>query len=308
MNRRELLKGTSAIGLLGAIPFRHGLESMAVTASVSYQSAPPAKPLNPPATGSVPVAVVLSEGAVIIDFCGPWEVFESAYVPRRMDSPFKLYTVAADVNLIQASGGMKIVPDFSFKSAPAPKIVVIPAQRASSSVMLDWIRASAKSADVVMSVCTGAYILAETGLLSGKSATTHHGAYKEFAVQFPDIHCVRGVRFVEDGNLATAGGLSSGIDLALHVVERYFGRDIAAWTAFQMEYQGQGWLNPSVNTEYAKAPVSSAAHPLCPVCNMEVVPDAKLSSVYEGKTYYFCMPEHKALFDAKPKAFLEDGA
>jgi hypothetical protein len=74
-----------------------------------------------------------------------------------------------------------------------------------------------------MSVCTGAFLLAKTGLLSGKAATTHHGAYTEVAMAYPDILVKRGARFVESGNLASSGVLSSGIDLALHVVERYFG-------------------------------------------------------------------------------------
>src|SRR5947208_7629945 len=129
-----------------------------------------------------------------------------------------------------------------------------------------------------MSVCTGAFILAQTGLLSGKSATTFHGAFVAFALQFPDIHLKRGARFVEEGNLATAGGLSSGIDLALHVVERYFGREVAERTADQMEYQGRGWLDPDANAVYAKDRASTAAHPLCPVCEMDVDPKLALKS------------------------------
>ena len=81
-----------------------------------------------------------------------------------------------------------------------------------------------------------------------------------------------GARFVEDGNLATAGGLSSGIDLALRVVERYFGREVAQKTAYDLEYQGQGWMNPESNQLYATAPVSTAEHPLCAVCGMDVDP------------------------------------
>ena len=88
-----------------------------------------------------------------------------------------------------------------------------------------------------MSFCTGAYVLAKTGLLSGKSATTFHMAYEDFAVEFPDIHLKRGARFVEDGNLASSGGLTSGMDLAFRVVERYFGRDLAEETAYNIEYQ-----------------------------------------------------------------------
>jgi len=89
-------------------------------------------------------------------------------------------------------------------------------------------------------------VLAQTGLLNGKVATTHHNAYTELAMQFPQVHVKRGARFVEAGNIATAGGLSSGIDLALHVVERYFGRAVAQQTADYMEYQGTGWREPSV--------------------------------------------------------------
>ncbi len=104
-----------------------------------------------------------------------------------------------------------------------------------------------------MSVCVGALVLARTGLLNGKSATTHHDAYKQFANEFPTVHLVRGVRFVEEGNLATSGGLASGIDLALHVVERYFGRKVAEATAYNLEYQGLGWKDPGSNAIYASA-------------------------------------------------------
>jgi YHS domain-containing protein len=80
-------------------------------------------------------------------------------------------------------------------------------------------------------------------------------------------------------------------------------RDTAVKTADQMEYQGQGWLNPDANQVYAKAPISTEEHPLCPVCDMDA--DKKVAkSVYQGKTYYFCMPGHKALFDKTPEKYL----
>jgi YHS domain-containing protein len=122
-------------------------------------------------------------------------------------------------------------------------------------------------------------------------------------VQFPDIHLKRGARFVEDGNLATAGGLSSGIDLALRVVERYYGLEIARKTAYDMEYQGEGWMNPDSNQVYANPPVSTAEHPLCPVCGMDVDPATAPKSVFKGKTYYFCSQGDKDQFDATPDKF-----
>jgi len=271
------------------------------TRDTTTQSAP-LNPLTPPVNSSIPVAFLISEGAVVIDFCGPWEVFERVNIPGRKFDAFSLYTVAETAEPVVASGGLKIVPNYTIANAPAPKVIVIPAQSAASERTKAWIREASKSTDVTMSVCTGAFVLASTGLLSGKPATTHHGAYADLAMQYPDIHVQRGARFVEAGNLASAGGLTSGMDLAFRVVERYFGRDVASQTASLLEYQGQGWLNPSSNAEYAKPIRQTANHPVCAVCGMEI--DRSLSSTYKGKTYYFCVPEHKQLFDKSPEAFI----
>jgi transcriptional regulator GlxA family with amidase domain len=207
--------------------------------------------LTPPKRGSIPVAFPIAHGAVIIDFCGPWEIFHSADIPGRHGGAFQTYTVAETLEPITASGGMKIIPNYTFQTAPAPKVVVIPAQDPPTQAMLSWVRSVTKATDVTMSVCTGAFLLAETGLLSGKSATTFHDAYARFEERYPDIHLKRGARFVEDGNLATAGGLSSGIDLAIRVIERYFGRKAAERTAYTLEYQGKGWQDPNSNGIYA---------------------------------------------------------
>ena len=259
--------------------------------------------LKPPAKDQIPVAFLISDGAVVIDFCGPWEVFQDVMIPSRQDMPFRLYTVAETKKPIRTSGGMQIVPDYTIADAPAPRVIVIPAQSDPSPAVLDWIRKSSKTTDVTMSVCTGAFVLAKTGLLDGKSATTYHGAFGRFALKFPNIDLKRGARFVENGNLATAGGLSSGIDLALRVVERYYGRDVAQKAAYNMEYQGQGWMNPDSNQIYATALVSTAEHPLCAVCGMDVDPKISPKSVYKGTTYYFCSDDDKKTFEAAPDKF-----
>jgi putative intracellular protease/amidase/YHS domain-containing protein len=309
MNRRDLLRSSATLGLAAAIPFsaanpRRASASTAPTSADHSASAddrlPAPNALKPPAQGSIPVAFLISEGAVVIDFSGPWEVFESVPMPRKSDAAFRLYTVAETMQPVRASGGMKIVPDFTLATAPAPKVIVIPAQHEPSEAVLAWIRNASRTTDVTMSVCTGAFVLAKTGLLSGKAATTHHGAYADLAMAFPDIRVKRGARFVEDGNLASAGGLSSGIDLALRVVERYFGRDVAHKTAFWMEYQGEGWMNAESNAVYAQVR-STDEHPLCPICTMEVDPKTAPKSAYAGKTYYFCTEEHKKLFDTAPE-------
>ena len=311
MNWRGLLKTAPEFGLLVAISLTVLGQLLAGSSPAKRpsnneggQAAAKINPLKPPAQGSIPVAFLISEGAQVIDFAGPWEVFQDVMVPGRTDHPFRLYTVSESTAPIHTSGGMKIVPDYAFENAPAPKVIVIPAQSQPSEATLEWIRKSTKTTDVTMSVCTGAFVLAKTGLLSGKAATTFHGAFVSFANQFPDINLKRGARFVEDGNLATAGGLSSGIDLALHVVERYFGREVAQKTAYNMEYQGQGWMNPDSNQVYATAPVSTAEHPVCVVCAMDVDPKTAPKSVFKGTTYYFCSDDDKKTFDAAPDKFV----
>jgi putative intracellular protease/amidase/YHS domain-containing protein len=311
VNRRQLILTSTAFGLS---PLAGAAETTTAaltgTSATGTDSGTPATgtggaPLRAPPTGSIPVAFLLSDGAVIIDFCGPWEVFESVHVAGRRDGAFSLYTVAETTAPITASGGMKIVPNFTFKTAPAPKVVVIPAQNGAGEPALDWIRQATRNTDVTMSVCTGAFVLARTGLLNGRSATTHHGSYVDFAMQFPKVRMVRGARFVEAGNLATAGGLSSGVDLSLRVVERYFGRDTAVQAAYYMEYQGRGWMDPNSNQTYRMHRASTAAHPLCPVCDMDVDRASAPRSVYRGQTYYFCMAAHKMIFDKAPEQFLE---
>ena len=306
MNRRELLKRTAALGVAAGIPsllvgkLFAGMDGVQAKNAIG-KTKPVSNPLTPPAEGSIPVAFPISEGAVIIDFCGPWEVFQDVQIHGHKDPPFHLYTVAETREPIIASGGMKITPEYTFQTAPAPKVIVIPAQKANEA-MLEWIRTSTKSTDVTMSVCTGAFVLAQTGLLSGRSATTFHRAYEDFAVEFPDIHLKRGARFVEDGNLASSGGLTSGMDLAFRVVERYFGRDVAEETAYNIEYQGRGWTNPDSNLVYTKPSPLAADKSLCPVCGMDG--DPTITSVYQGKTYLFCMRGHKEAFDKAPARFV----
>jgi len=308
MKRRELFKRSAAFGLMAAVPTLGKVFSDASPAGPADGTATPQlkrNALEPPAKGSIPVAFLISEDAVLIDFVGPWEVFGNAMIAGRANL-FELYTVAEKLSPIRASGGMHIVPNYTLETAPAPRVIVIPAQDDPSAAALEWIRTYSKTADVTMSVCTGAFVLAKTGLLSGKSATTHHASYVDLATKFPDINVKRGVRFVEDGKLASSGGLSCGIDLAFRVVERYFGREVTEQAAYDMEYQGRGWTNPSSNLSYAKLRTSANNHPLCAVCGMNVDANGP-KSLYKGTTYHFCSLEHKEQFDAAPARFVGIG-
>ena len=302
MKRRSLLQLGAVLGAASA-----GVRVEASEAGSKPSTAPraaPAQALRPPADGKMPVAFLLSDDAVVIDFAGPWEVFENVHLPGGLGHPFELHTVAESAAPVRAGGGLTILPGHTFATAPPPKILVIPAQGEPSAACIDWIRRVAPATDLTMSVCTGAFVLARTGLLAGKEVATHHRAYAELAMAYPDVFVRRGARFVESGNLASSGGLSSGIDLALHVVERYFGRAVALATADNLEYQGQGWLDANSNRVYARPRRSAAGPPLCPVCDMEVDPASAPSSVLHAKTWYFCMASHKKLFDTAPERFV----
>jgi transcriptional regulator GlxA family with amidase domain len=204
------------------------------------------------------VAFLLSEGATLIDFAGPWEVFQDVMVDgagkpiRAMAQlnvgatarhPFTLYTVAERRDPLRVSGGLTVVPDHTFADAPPPDVIVVGAHRPSEAE-LSWLKRASANAQVTMSVCTGASVLARAGLLDGQKAATHYWFTEEYGKRWPKVTFVPGARFVESGRVASSAGLSAGIDLALRVVERYLGREVAQGTATFMEYQGEGWKQP----------------------------------------------------------------
>lgn len=309
MDRRVALKSWAAAGAI-ALVAPVARSAPAASSSTPQPQAARVTALNlPPNGGRIPVAFLLSNNAELVDFSGPWGVFEYVHAPGSDEPPFQLYTVAESTTPLKISGGLKITPDYTCANAPQPRIIIIPAQDEPSAATLEWLRQASKGADVTASVCTGAFVLAKAGLLAGREATTHHGALTLLATDFPDIKVKRGARFIDAGNVSTAGGLTSGIDLALHIVERYYGRAVAETTAFWLEYQGQGWKDASSNLAYAARPRLTGAHPRCPVCEMEFS-DADLKSapteVYKSRTYYFCSPDDKARFDKSPENYAEE--
>jgi transcriptional regulator GlxA family with amidase domain len=248
MKRRDFMSQTAGFGALvaaGSLPvsLTGGFTSMDRASTLLTGRS---DQIKPPTRGKIPVAFAISKDVTVIDFAGPWEVFQDVHVKERgkeMDDqmPFHLFTVSDKTEVLRGSGGLKLVPDYTFETAPQPKIVVVPAQRGSVALHT-WLRKVYEATDVTMSVCTGAFQLGKAGLLAGQSATTHHDFLDRFAKTFPDVNVKRGLRFVEGEKISTAGGLSSGIDLALRVVERYFGREVALATATYMEYQSRAWI------------------------------------------------------------------
>jgi transcriptional regulator GlxA family with amidase domain len=132
------------------------------------------------------------------------------------------------------------MPDHTFADAPQPDVIVIPAHRASEAA-IDWLKKVAPKTQVTMSVCTGAGVLAQTGLIDGLNATTHHWFVDHMIQRYPSVKFVKDRRYVENEKYSSAAGLTSGIDMALRVVERYFGRQVAVATAQYMEHNSQLW-------------------------------------------------------------------
>jgi putative intracellular protease/amidase len=196
----------------------------------------------------IKVAFAISRHVNVMDVAGPWEVFADTSIKDAQGkdvSPYELYTVAASTTPLHSEGanhpGLTITPDYDFSHAPTPDIVVVPAQMGGAKLQA-WLGKIHAQHVTIMSVCTGAFQLAHAGLLKGKQATTHHWYFGDFARAFPDVKLVKDVRYVQaDPVTFTAGGLTSGVDLALHLVADRFGRETAEQTANFMEYLGTGW-------------------------------------------------------------------
>lgn len=187
------------------------------------------------------VAVIIFDEVEVLDFCGPFEVF-SVTGQRDGSNPFNVYTVAQHHQLILARNALSVKPHFDFNDCPAPDIVVVPGgfgtrKEMNNPVLLEWIREVNQKAELILSVCTGALILAKAGLLDGLSATTHHGAVDLLKEVAPKTRVDTSKRFIDNGRIILSAGISAGLDMSLHVVEKLLGKAQAVETAQYMEYR-----------------------------------------------------------------------
>jgi len=179
------------------------------------------------------VAILIFDGVQIIDYTGPYEVL-GGWGKRHV------YTVAEKADPITTNMGMRVVPNYTFENQPKPDIIIVPGggvnKHLENQKVIGWIQESAKEARYVMSVCNGAFFLAKAGLLDGLEATTTAGLIDELKKIAPKTRVVRDKRYVDNGKIITAGGLSSGIDGALHLVEKVDGKGWAQAVAYGIEY------------------------------------------------------------------------
>lgn len=191
------------------------------------------------------VGMLVFDDLEVLDFAGPYEVLSVTRIDesrrREEPSPFEVLIVAEKEEAIRAQGGLRIVPDCSIANCPSLDVLVVPGgwgtrREINNSNLIEWIRERGREVDLLTSVCTGAVLLGKAGLLKGRKATTHWKAIGWLRGLFPDVAVDEDHRVVMDGNVVTSAGISAGIDMALHIVAHYFGKELARATARHMEY------------------------------------------------------------------------
>jgi transcriptional regulator GlxA family with amidase domain len=191
------------------------------------------------------VGILVFPKVEVLDFCGPFEVLAAARLDesrrRQEPSPFDVFLVAERADPVAANGGLRVIPDYSLADCPPLDILIVPGgwgvrQEIDNEALIAWIAERGRQVETLASVCTGAMLLGRAGLLIGRHATTHWTALDWMRESFPSVTVEEQLRFVEDGTVITSAGVSAGIDMALRLVARTYGEDIARATARQMEY------------------------------------------------------------------------
>lgn len=191
------------------------------------------------------VGIVIFPEVEVLDFCGPFEVFSVTRLQeerRREDpSPFEVVLVAEQEGVVIATGGLRVLPDYTFATCPPLDILVVPGgwgtrKEITNTRLLEWLAEQGRQVETLTSVCTGAMLLGHAGLLDGRHATTHWRSLDWMRNSFPAVTVEEHLHVVEDDRVLTSAGISAGIDMALRVVARYYGESVARETARNMEY------------------------------------------------------------------------
>jgi transcriptional regulator GlxA family with amidase domain len=186
------------------------------------------------------VGVFLFNDIELLDFAGPYEVF-SVTAELNDYQLFKVFSISEDGQAVKTVNGLRVTPDYSFRNHPPIDILVVPGGVGTKAEMekddvRKWLRANFEASLITMSVCSGARLLGKLGLLDNIDATTHHEVIPELEKIASKAIIKADVRYTDNGQVMTAAGISAGIDLALHVVDKLYGREIADKSIIYMEY------------------------------------------------------------------------
>jgi transcriptional regulator GlxA family with amidase domain len=185
------------------------------------------------------VAIMIFDDVEVLDFCGPFEVFNVAN--HFSQDAFNVYLIAPEQRTVLARNGLKVIPDYDLDNAPAPDLLLIPGGRGTrplihNEAVVGYIQQQAGRVERLLSVCTGAYLLAKADLLDGLQVTTHHTGFETLAHLAPTAQLVQDVKYVDNGRIVLSGGISAGINMSLYIVGQLLGMDVARQTAAYMEY------------------------------------------------------------------------
>jgi transcriptional regulator GlxA family with amidase domain len=183
------------------------------------------------------LGVLLFPAFELLDVFGPLEALGNLLLREH----YRVLTVAAEAGPVASAQGTRAVADHGFADCPPLEVLLVPGgmgtrREIDNQVLLAWLRERAAAAEIVTSVCTGASLLARTGLLDGRRATTNKRAFDWVVSTGPAVDWVRSARWVDDGKFVTSSGVSAGIDMALHLIERTVDAETAAQVARVMEY------------------------------------------------------------------------
>ncbi|MEO8118178.1 MAG: DJ-1/PfpI family protein [Rhodoferax sp.] len=192
------------------------------------------------------VSILVYDDVEALDFAGPYEVFTTASrVHGRLhpeaDALFKVSCVSRDGQPVQARAGLRVLPEYSFSDSPPCDLLVVPGGVVDAAMAcpqtLDWIARAAAQTQITASVCTGAFLLAASGVVRTESVTTHWEDIADLRARFPSLTVHEGQRWIDHGHVVTSAGISAGIDMSLHLVARLAGKILAERTARQMDYR-----------------------------------------------------------------------
>jgi transcriptional regulator GlxA family with amidase domain len=190
------------------------------------------------------VGILIFDDVEVLDFCGPFEVFSVAG-RQIVAGAFNVFTIARSLDAVLARNGLSVNPKTTLAEAPPLDLLVIPGGLGTRPLMHDaallkWIRERSAQTELLLSVCTGALLLAKAGLLDGLSATTHHGALDLLREAAPRATVRDDQRYIDNGRVITSAGIAAGIDMSLYVVDKLLGPAAAQATARHMEYPWPG--------------------------------------------------------------------
>jgi transcriptional regulator GlxA family with amidase domain len=187
------------------------------------------------------IGIYIYDNAEVLDFSGPFEVFTTAKRVARND--WNVFFVAATDSMVKARGNFLVHPHYTVDNHPAIDVLIVAGGVHTEEVknldVINWISKIADSSRFVASVCTGAFLLAEAGLLNGLSVTTHWEDIPELKSGYPELRIIADKRWISEGKFVTSGGISAGIDMSLFLVSELSSIELAEKTARQMEYHWQ---------------------------------------------------------------------